>query len=412
MKIKLTLFLFTFLIASFLRAQGDTLRRSFLFDGQNRNYILYVPKGYDGSQKWPLVINIHGYAGNAAQQMALSNMNPVADTGRFLIVYPQGTLFRHTIPGFPPQGLGWYFGVAGDTEFFPVTPTNDVAFIRTLIDSIENKYRVDPFRIYATGWSNGGFLSSVLACELSDRIAAVAPVAATSHKSRSCNPKRKVPILYTHGTSDLFVGYENGSPSITVKGVPDYLEFWRKLFGCGEIPIIQNVANSVVSDSSTVKIITWPDCTSELIHHQIIKGGHHWPGGGDILPPPLGYRNADIVTSVEIWNFFKRNPLTPTTVSAKEIETPSSIFHKIYPNPSQGHLTIELALLQRESVRFGLYNLLGQSVAHLIVTDLPPGLQRIALDYRQSNLPPGIYNLQIHFGNRTLGKLVSFEKQP
>lgn len=410
MKAKLTHLFFLLLISSIVKAQGDTLSRGFPFGGQDRSYILYVPKSYDGTQKWPLVISMHGYGTNAAFQMALSNMNPVADTGRFLIVYPQGTLFRHTVPGFPPQGLGWYFGVPDDTEFFPVETTNDVAFISTLIDSIGRKFKVDSTRIYATGWSNGGFLSSVLACELSERIAAVAPVAGTIHKLRPCNPKRKVPILHTHGTSDVFVAYENGAPSTSVKGAPSYLEFWRSLYGCGENPLVQSVSNRVLGDSSTVKIFTWPNCAVELVHHQIINGGHHWPGGADLLPPPLGYKNQDIVTSTEIWNFFKRHALPAKTVPTREIIDPLSIYHKIYPNPTQGQVTVELELLQQESVRFVLYNILGQPVSSAISKDLPAGIQRTTLDYGLGKMPQGVYQLQISFGNRILVKLINFEK--
>ncbi|MEN0051420.1 MAG: hypothetical protein AAF806_30420, partial [Bacteroidota bacterium] len=173
MKRILTFFIF---LHSFTLSQGqsDTLYRSLAHEGLQREYLLYVPEAYDGTEDWPLVLNFHGYGINAFTQMVFSDMNPVADTGRFLIAYPQGTEFFSNVAGTPSQGPGFNAIGEGETTFTSTFNPDDVDFTSKIIDDIANDYKVDLTRVYSTGWSNGGFISTVLGNELSDRIAAIA----------------------------------------------------------------------------------------------------------------------------------------------------------------------------------------------------------------------------------------------
>lgn len=293
------------MITSQLLSQGDTLSRSFVHNDSMRSYLLYVPDAYDGTEDWPLVINLHGYNLSAEFQMNFSNMNPIADTGHFLIAYPQGTLFTSSVPGIPPQGLGWNVGAETDTAFVSAGNVDDVDFISQLIDSVSSDYQVAADRIYGTGFSNGGIMSYVLACELGDRIAAIASVGGTFSLNRVCSPFRPMPIMQIHGTEDQIVNYSVSDGFL--KTVPDVLDFWTALNSCDSVPTITALPDVETSDSSTVELQEWQNCTEELIHMKIIDGGHQWPGGNNLLPF-LGHFNLDFNASSEIWNFFKRNP--------------------------------------------------------------------------------------------------------
>ncbi len=317
MKFSFTLLVLFSLVGLQLFGQGDTLFQTKAFDGVDRNYILYVPDAYDGSQAWPLVINMHGYATNAESQMVHSNMNVVADTGHFLVVYPEGTLVRSTVPGIPPEGLGFNISFPNDTFLF-VSNVDDVSFIDQLIDVVDSEYELDMNRIYATGWSNGGMMSNVLACELSDRIAAIAPVGGTAISARPCNPSRSVPLMQIHGTSDPVVGYDIGDPTGNVSPVEEYLQFWTGFNGCNTEPTITMLPDVTTEDSSTVELQVWNDCDVEMLHYKVIDGGHNWPGGNNIFPF-LGNFNVDINASSDIWDFFTRNPLPMPTARVQFI---------------------------------------------------------------------------------------------
>jgi polyhydroxybutyrate depolymerase len=178
---------------------------SIVSSGQKREYLLYVPKSYDRTKPTPLVISLHGAGGWPVQQMNLSEWNRVAEEQGFIVVYPSGT-----------KGVGpriWHVGRGSDLM-------KDVRFISELIDKLEASYNIDPTRIYANGMSNGGGMSFVLSCTLSDRIAAVGMVgAAQTLPWNWCTDRRPVPMIVFHGTADPMAPY-NGGGSWVVDGLP------------------------------------------------------------------------------------------------------------------------------------------------------------------------------------------------
>jgi len=287
-----------------LFGQGDTLFNSFRHNDSLRQYILYVPEAYDGSEEWPLVVNIHGYSLSAPFQMDFSQMNAVADTAHFLVAYPQGLRMEMTLPGFPPTGPG--FNLGADSVFTSPSNADDVGFIAAILDSIEANYQVAKDRIYSTGFSNGGILSNILACELGDRIAAVASVGGNLPFTWDCSPSRSVPILFIHGTGDEQTPYEEGSPNF-LYSIPESLDFWTTNNNCEGQPMVTTMPDLDTIDNSTVEFLQWQDCDAEVVHFKVLNGGHQWPGGQNLLPF-LGNFNMDINASVEIWNFFSRNP--------------------------------------------------------------------------------------------------------
>ncbi|MEL6972721.1 MAG: PHB depolymerase family esterase, partial [Bacteroidota bacterium] len=160
----LTIFAFCLMLVPNSYGQ-QIINSSIQFDDLERTYLLYVPPSYTGDESVPLVLNFHGYTSNSGEQFFYSDFRAVADLNNFLVVHPQGT---QDSEGNTHWNVGW----GGST-------VDDVGFTAALIDSLAAEYNINPERIYSTGMSNGGFMSYQLACELSDRIAAIASVTGT-----------------------------------------------------------------------------------------------------------------------------------------------------------------------------------------------------------------------------------------
>ncbi|MEM8527711.1 MAG: T9SS type A sorting domain-containing protein [Bacteroidota bacterium] len=393
MKRILTLFVFLY-ACTFLNGQSDTLFRSFVHQDSVRGYILYVPEAYDGSEAWPLVLNIHGYALDAFFQMVFSDMNPVADTAHFLVAYPQGTPIISTVPNVPPEGLGFVIGGEGDNSFVSPTNVDDVDFMSKVIDHIDGDFNVDLSRVYSTGFSNGGFLSTILANELSDRIAAIAPLSGTIPKSRPFEPVRAVPALYIFGTADPISPYEGNEFS---RPVEETLEVWINKNGCDSEPILTPLPDIVSADSSTVERLEWQNCEAELAHLRITNGGHQWFGGVNLLPF-LGFFNQDINASSEIWNFFSRQSLPPFLGTADNIREFEAV--RIFPNPASTQTQLRLDMSEAASVQISLQTLTGEVVLQQNTGVLPLGHNEINLDL--SAVSNGSYFLTLLSTDRVL----------
>ncbi len=303
-----------FLLFSFSTSGQDLLEKTITVYGQEREYLLYVPAAYDGSEDWPLVLNLHGRGGIHQFHMDWTGMNSVADNEGFLVVYPQGAI---PVPGFP--GFEWNVTVNPDL-------VDDVQFISLLIDSIAAEYEVDLSRVYSTGLSNGGYMSAALACELSDKITAVASVAGPrpSEFMGTCETNRPLPILFMHGTADPVISFEGGvSPNsgFDFPPVREEVRFWLDNNGCTLDSTITDFENINTEDNSTVQLFTFSNCNTytsqdgseqsgEVLFYKIENGGHWWPGGA--APPPglsVGNVNRDIDASNEIWDFFQQHSL-------------------------------------------------------------------------------------------------------
>ncbi|MCB9288985.1 MAG: T9SS type A sorting domain-containing protein [Lewinellaceae bacterium] len=409
MRHPLTLFpILFFFLFSFSAISQELLEKAITVDGQEREYLLYVPAAYDGGEDWPLVLNLHGYLWDGASQVWISGMNPVADTAHFLIAYPTGQMIdlsgiQGVPPFIPPQGVGWNLG--GN-----ITEYDDITFLGQMIDEIVSEYAVNESRIYSTGFSMGGITSYMLACALSGRIAAVAPVSASLLPEEgplgfSCSPPLPVPVLQIHGTNDIVDPFED--PWGT-QGALNSINYWVGHNGCSPDPLETVFEDTDVTDESTVTAIRYNDCNdgTEVWLYRIDGGGHWWPGGSD-LPAgfeALGPVNRDINASVEIWNFFNRQTLTSTEAYLK----PSEINLRAYPNPASTQLTFEFELPEAAPVNITLYNPLGQPVQELTDENLPAGRQRIKWQ-RPASLPAGLYYYRLQIGERFVARPVVLE---
>ena len=256
------------------------------FGGETRTFDVHVPASYDPTKRSPLVFNFHGYTSDSAQENVLAHMTDKADQVGFVAVHPQGI------------GNSWNAGACcGDASAKGI---DDVGFVSAMLDRLEKDLCVDTKRVFATGMSNGGFLSHRLACELSDRIAAVAPVAGVLGIP-TCKPSRAVPIMHFHGTSDPLVPY-TGSTSLGFPAVQKTFEDWAARESCTGTP--SETFRNVDAHCST-----YSSCAqgSEVTLCTVDNGGHTWPGGTPV--PSLGYTTPFLSATDRMWTFFAAHPM-------------------------------------------------------------------------------------------------------
>jgi polyhydroxybutyrate depolymerase len=215
-------------------------------------------------------------------------MDAESDAKGFLLVYPQGT----------GELASWNAGACCGTA--AEDGVDDVGFTRALLDALEAELCVDASRVFATGMSNGGFFSHRLGCELSDRIAAIAPVAGVMGIP-TCTPARAVSVMEFHGTSDPLVPYD-GDPAIGYTSVADTVAGWVKRDGCQAAP-------ATTYSKGDATCVTYGQCTAnaEVTLCTIQGGGHTWPGGTPF--PLLGATSTDISATDAMWTFFEAHPM-------------------------------------------------------------------------------------------------------
>lgn len=372
MKKTLLSFLFTF---SFLISQSQTTVVDSIFvGGQYRSYRLYVPAIYNGTTARPLILNLHGYTSNASQQQLYSNFAPIADTANFLMVFPNGT--------FSSGQRFWNAGMS-------TALVNDIAFLSALIDSLDLMYNINLDRVYSTGMSNGGFMSHTLACELSNRITAIASVTGsifTTQYGSFCHPTRPVPVMQVHGTSDPTVPYAGASTMMPIDSV---IKYWVTKNNCNPTPTFSNVPNTSVTDGCTAEHYQYSGGTngSTVELYKIIGGYHTWPGfpfGG------LG-TNLDINASKEIWRFFNKYKLSSlTAINENEALSKSLV---LYPNPANSILRFNLE--NETSIAIEVSDVLGK-----IVLSENTHTNSILVE----NLKSGIYFLTIKIQSGAVAK--------
>lgn len=261
---------------------------------QTRRYLLYIPESYDGTTAMPLVFSFHGFASWPAQQRDMSSWNRLADEHGLIAVYPQGT-------GLP---LRWTIGGPFVAEDAP----DDPAFIAQLLDTLMAELCLDAARVYATGLSNGGGMSHLLACTLADRIAAIGTVAgAYIDPDNGCQPARPVPVITFHGDLDPIVPYNGGdSGPFAFPAVRDWAQAWGERNACALITQTDAVPPDVLST------VSYEDCAGDasVIFITIHGGGHTWPGSPLILPEAIVGLTSDAVDASEaMWAFFTQHPL-------------------------------------------------------------------------------------------------------
>ena len=225
-------------------------------NGLERKYIIYTPQGYDGNSKLPLLLNFHGFGGQAGDHMSYSNMRSTADSENFILVYPQGT----DLDGSPH----WNAALNGGDNKSDV---DDLGFIEALINKLSSENLIDLKRVYAVGYSNGGMMSYALACYKSGLISAIGSVSGYMLQTE-CSPSHSIPLIKLHGTTDY---YDGGGVYNSVESV---LNFWVNFNNTDTNPIISNINDNGTSITS-YKYENGDNSVS-VEHYKIIGGEHVW----------------------------------------------------------------------------------------------------------------------------------------
>lgn len=282
-----------------------------------RSFLVHLPQTYQSSNPTPVVIVFHGLGMNGTSVRGLSAMDITAEKNGFITVYPDGV------------GGRWNDGVQ------PGGGADDVTFVSDMLDAMAKKYRIDSRRIYACGISNGGFFVQKLACELSNRIAAIGVVAASAGANvcARCNTHRGMPVVFFLGTDDPIIPREGqskelgklgdalGLTELGIKNIDSTVakvggimtadeagEFWAKNNGCAAHARPESIPDRDTRDGCRVSRDTYGGGIggSDVVIYDIEGGGHSWPGGmGFVAKDIIGRTCNDINASDIMWQFFR-----------------------------------------------------------------------------------------------------------
>jgi polyhydroxybutyrate depolymerase len=288
---------------------------SLTMDGLERTYIVHVPPSYDSKTRSPLVIMLHGGGGNAKAAMWETGWTEKADNAGFLVVFPNAmALDPSRQSSFARNPQLWNDG--SDRFYLGQKDPDDVGFIAAILDDLSFRFSADKRRVFITGFSNGASMSFRVGVELSDRIAAIAPVAGALWFDPPTF-KHSVSMCYITGTADPLNLIEGGvrKPAtgnwnkVRAKPKPPVRESilkWVRALGCPTVPASTHDANGVhtetygrVHDDTKVMYIA-------------VDGlGHTWAGGRSLLPESIVGKISNKISATDvIWEFFRKHAMS------------------------------------------------------------------------------------------------------
>ncbi len=278
-------------------------QRTIISGGMKRYYELHVPQSYNPGTPTPVILNFHGGGGNPESERTISLMDESSERYGYIVVYPQGTGAKFRL--INRHGYTWNAGSC--CGWAMKHHIGDVAYTNALLDDLEAHFNVDKKRVFATGISNGAMMCFRLACQLSNRIAAIAPISGTMGYS-GCRPPRPVSVIYFQGTADKFMPFNGGKgrlPGEYFESVDQTIAFWRQQDKITGPP-------RVVHRGQATGYYYGPGADGSEVALWVIKGGGHtWPGGqyGFLGKRVLGAITHDISANDLMWQFFQQHPL-------------------------------------------------------------------------------------------------------
>ncbi len=278
---------------------GTTVDATLDVGGRTRTYHVHAPANMPEGPV-PLVIGLHGGLGSGTQFESNTGFDAVADENGFVVVYPDGVGGVLGNQNLRTWNGGNCCGVAQQQG------VDDVAFISALIDQLSATMPIDANRVYAVGHSNGGIMAYRLACELSDKIAAIG-VYAASLGVQPCQPSAPVSIMHVHGTADDNIPIDGGVGSRSVARVDfapplDGVRTLAAADGCSEPPAVERDGDLTTT--------TWSPCDggAEVRFVTIDGASHAWAGGTGPSSPLVGPAYPNYDTSAELWAFLAAHP--------------------------------------------------------------------------------------------------------
>lgn len=296
------------------KEKGYTYRDTLSVDGAKRTFNVHLPPGFRTNRSMPVVFCFHGLRLTGQLMMMISNFNSTADKNGFVVVYPDGI------------GEAWDDGRSNRGH-------DDLGFVSAILQKLTTTVGIDRRRVYASGISNGGYFSQLLACAMPDKIAAVGVVGATmmQQAASQCHSNRPMPIMFFLGTSDPLIAWGDGNGRnlgdlgdlVGVSGigsvdsaiaryggllsVPEILNFWTTHNHCPSgTPYSSTEPDRDPSDGTRVKKESYGSSNNEVVLYRIEGGGHTWPGGFPYAPASVaGKISQDIDACDLMWQFFK-----------------------------------------------------------------------------------------------------------
>jgi len=298
--------LFFFFSNAFVAQTGLPINRKIIYhQGVKRIYHIYLPKNFDWKTPTPMVIALHGGGGKGRtfdKETTQNTLTMEADKLGLVLVFPEG-MDKH-----------WN---DGRTELFKKKKAyDDVGFISKIIDRMIKNYGIDASRVYATGISNGGLMSIRLAIDLTEKIAAIAPVASQLSKVlENKEPSLPIAIMILNGTSDPLIPFHGGAIKLfkfsrsrgEVLSTEATIAHFKTYNKCQEKIERNKLEDKNPHDGTNVEIEKYSDCQdgTEVILVKVNGGGHTWPGGEQYLKPRIvGVVSKEINASEMILNFF------------------------------------------------------------------------------------------------------------
>ncbi len=358
---------------------------AYKYKGFMRRYSIYVPDIYGIKNiKVPLVLGLHGYGDNIDDFKTIC-MSGIADTANYICVYAEA---------LPWLGAnGWNSG-AGVGILNVNSEVDDAGFLNGLLDTVISKYQIDTARMYVFGFSFGGFMTDRLAAQNSGRFAAVANVSGLRGNFVTALPSKGMPYLKIHGTNDPTIGYD-GTQTIGIfpgfgLSAENTVKFWVTQNQCNPTPIIDTMPD-LANDGLRFVRFSYSNGrdNSKVVFYKVINGLHRWYG----LP------SSDISYCQTIWNFFnqhtRQSMITALRNNAEKLQ------FRMYPNPSDGTITIDFSALKEKVNSLLIYDVAGSLVKTISVKNE----QQIMLNL---GLPHGLYMVQLitENGNAATDKLV------
>jgi len=291
-------------------------------DGIERSYLVHPPKDGNAKRPWPVVLMLHGGGGTGAATAWETGWEAKADAAGFLVVFPNAVARDPSRPGsFSRNPQLWN---DGSDRFYPgQSAVDDVRFIDVLLDDLGERFTVDSDRVFVTGFSNGASMSFLLGAQLSNRIAAIAPVAGACWREPVAL-QRPVPMLYLTGTEDPLNPIEGGPPKLATGGSdavrakpkpPVWKSILRWLRALDLDPVPTRVSEQAGVRTEIYDRSARGQSRSgnvQVVYVSVEGLGHTWAGGRSLLPRWLVGSTSDRVSATDlIWEFFRRQPRSP-----------------------------------------------------------------------------------------------------
>ena len=304
----LTLLVSIFLLNS-CKAQAPLMQTSqtqenvMQWNGEDRTYITYIPRSIKASDDIPLLFALHGGGGTAKNmsEFILGRFDELAEEKGFIVVYPQGI------------DKQWNDGRGLRSVRTMKENTDDVGFIIEIIETLSKDYNIDRSKIFTSGISNGGFMSTRLACDRPDIFKGAAIVTASLSRRYlpKCQPSNAISMIVFNGTDDQLVPYEGGQVRVLgrrrgrVLSTDDYFNFWKEKNQCQKLNETINLPD-LKDDGTTVSLTSYTECNGDakMDLYTIHGGGHTWPGGKPYLKRIAGNVSQEINACDLIWEFF------------------------------------------------------------------------------------------------------------